>query len=133
MQPRLPMDTLKGIRVLVVEDHADQRFLARAVLERFGAIVDVVESVDEALLEVDNFVPDLVVSDLALPSRSGLDLIKDLKLHHPDIGIIALTASHDQKMRDRTFEAGAHSFITKPCATPFLVREVKKIASRLSN
>jgi len=115
---------LAKVRVLLVEDDEDYRYLVRRVLEEEGAVVGAVNTVDEALLEIDNFVPDVVISDLKLPERTGFDLIRDLRIRHPQIRTIALTASADQDARDLSKKAGFHVFITKPYKTPHLVSVV---------
>lgn len=82
--PNDPQSNLQA-RILIVDDEDDTaRVLGRA-LERSGFLIRRAASVDEALSLVDDWKPDLIVSDYSMPGRSGGDLLEALADHCPDL------------------------------------------------
>src|SRR4030095_26729 len=69
---------LKDLRILVVEDDADTRELIKTILERCGAKVLAVASSSAALAELAQGIPNVLISDIGMPSESGYDLIKKI-------------------------------------------------------
>jgi CheY-like chemotaxis protein len=90
------MPHLDEVTIVVVEDHTDTRDLIGAFLRHAGADVIVTSDGVEALEAVKAYHPDLVLSDVALPRRNGVDLLHDIRSLGPgsggDVPIIAMTA-----------------------------------------
>jgi CheY-like chemotaxis protein len=106
-------------RVLVVDDDADSRDILTTILECEGADVSCVDSAVEALAQyvgAGGF--DIVVSDLAMPKRDGLWLVRHLKRAAGDLGrplhAVALSAHAQQETRDAALDAGFDVFVAKP-------------------
>jgi signal transduction histidine kinase/CheY-like chemotaxis protein len=123
-----------GVRVLVVEDEVDTRDLIRVVLEEAGARVTGVGSVREAETELERTLPDVLVSDIALPAgEDGYTLIKRLRLRPPDQGgeipAIAVTAHCRASDRARAMASGYQMFLHKPVDTSELTGAVGFLAS----
>ncbi|HYO92653.1 MAG TPA: ATP-binding protein, partial [Pyrinomonadaceae bacterium] len=86
---------LKGLRVLVVDDEEDSRDLILTVLTRCGAEVKAAASAAAALAELEQWNPDLLISDIGMPGEDGYSLIRKVRAHespgHQSIPAIALT------------------------------------------
>src|SRR6185369_2103265 len=77
--PAAPGADLKGVRVLVVDDEADARQLLKAVLERSGADLRIAASSKEALDILNEWRPDVLVSDIGMPGEGGYELIRQVR------------------------------------------------------
>lgn len=88
--------SLEGIRILIVEDHSDIRLLAARFLAEQGAQVFTGKDAFEGLMLVRAFHPDLVLTDIRMSRRTGLDLLIDIRNLSTDDGggvpVIAITA-----------------------------------------
>ena len=100
-------DVLRGLRVLVVDDDQDTCEIVGAVLRRAGAEVRTCMSASQALTVLDSWVPDLLVSDIAMPGEDGYTLIRKVRARKSEEGgrmvAVALTAYG----RERGPHAGA--------------------------
>jgi CheY-like chemotaxis protein len=102
--------------LLVIDDHRPNLVLAQAMLESAGYRVVTAESAEQALGLLADFVPDLVLVDVALPGMSGLDLTRrlraDARVGH--VPVVALTACAMAGDEARVREAGCIGYVTKP-------------------
>jgi PAS domain S-box-containing protein len=109
---------LEGLRVLVVDDDVDSRELVEAVLQDCGSLVTTAGSVDGALEVLGRQVPDLLVSDIGMPNRDGLDLIRAVRALPPgeggDVPAVALTAYARAEDRREMLAAGYSTTVSKP-------------------
>jgi two-component system sensor histidine kinase/response regulator len=116
---QLPVDEKRlALKILLAEDNAVNRLLARKLLEKHGNTVSVVENGQEALKAIERERPDLVLMDVQMPVMDGLQAIRAVRakeqisgLHLP---IIALTAHAMKGDRERCLAAGADEYLTKP-------------------
>ncbi len=115
-----------GGRILVVDDNLVKLKLACVVLEAEGYAVERATSAEEALQVMRRVPPDLILMDVALPGRNGLELTRELKSDPATrpIRIIALTAFAMRGDEQRILEAGCDGYIAKPIDTRRLVVEV---------
>jgi PAS domain S-box-containing protein len=135
--PFEPPRELDGRHVLVVDDDADTRTMIGAMLERCGTRVTAASSVVEALAAIEREVPDVIVSDIGMPSEDGYDLIRRVRALPPDKGgnvpATALTAYARADDRRRALAAGYTAHLAKPvepgelCA---IVAALARLASR---
>jgi DNA-binding NarL/FixJ family response regulator len=116
-------------RLLLVDDHPIMRHgLAQLIRSEPGLEVCAeAGSACEGLAAVDRHCPDLVVIDLTLPDKNGLELLKDIQSMHP--GTLCLVLSmHDEDMYgERALRAGARGYIMKEVAADNLVTAVRKV------
>ena len=105
----------QSIKVLVVDDHQLMIDGLRSILqdEQDVASVDGANSADEALAFLENNQVDVVLADINMPGKSGIDLTKKLKELYPQIQILALTMHEDISMISKMVEAGASGYILK--------------------
>ena len=102
------------MRILVVEDEARIRaFLARA-FEAEGFGVDVVGDGELGLARALTGQYDLVILDLMLPGRSGLDALREIHREKPDLPVLILSARSDLPIKLQGFELGAVDYVAKP-------------------
>jgi two-component system, OmpR family, response regulator len=113
------------MRVLVVEDEARIRaFLARA-FEAEGFSVDVVEDGESGLARALRGSYDLVILDLLLPGRDGLDALRELQRQRPEVPVLILSARSDLPTKLRGFELGAVDYVAKPFALDELLARAR--------
>ena len=116
---------LDGLRILVVDDEVDAREAIAAVLEECGATPVTVESVADAMAELERSEPALVLSDIGMPAEDGYAFIEQFHALTARTGqrtpAIALTAYASSAERQRILEAGFDACITKPVEAAQLV------------
>ena len=114
--------------ILVVEDNEANQLLATSVLMREGYRVEVAGSAEEALETLKRQAPDLILMDVQLPGKDGLQLAKELKADPATapIPIVALTALAMVGDRERTLGAGCVGYISKPIDTRTLGAQVRE-------
>jgi two-component system copper resistance phosphate regulon response regulator CusR len=113
------------MRVLVVEDESRIRaFLARA-FEAAGFVVDVVDDGERGVARAVSGSYDLVILDLLLPGRDGLDALRQLHLEQPDLPVLILSARSDLPTKLRSFEFGAVDYVSKPFALDELLARAR--------
>jgi CheY-like chemotaxis protein len=117
---------LNGVHVLVVDDDADAREILHGLLRHTGALVASVDSVAAALSVLRRLRPDVVVSDIAMPSRSGYDLVREMRydLALRRIPVIAVTGYGREHSRKRTRAAGFNAYVEKPVDPVLLCRTI---------
>jgi signal transduction histidine kinase/CheY-like chemotaxis protein len=128
----LASDALRSISILLVEDDDDTRVLLTALLARFGAHVVPAASVAEALRVLERMHPDVMLSDLWMPTADGLALIHDVR-HHADVRVAtvpaaSISASARIEDRDRALAAGYQLHLQKPVAPQDLAAAVLTLA-----
>ena len=103
------------IRIVLVEDHSILRAGLRALLEIEGDfdIVGDYGCVEACLGDLEHSQPDLIITDLNLPGRSGTDLIVEIRQRAPRIRKLVLTAHDDEEIVRATLSAGADGYILK--------------------
>jgi DNA-binding response OmpR family regulator len=119
-------------RLLLVEDESA---LARGLADNFraeGYEVRVEGRGDRALAAVREAKPDLVVLDVMLPGRSGLDVLRDLRAAGDEVPVLMLTAKGDVVDRVVGLELGADDYLPKPFAVRELLARVRALLRRAS-
>ncbi|HEY4613425.1 MAG TPA: response regulator transcription factor [Bacteroidota bacterium] len=116
-------------RILVADDHPVVRQGLRHILAEEFAPAEVGEAKngDEVMEQVQRRAWDIIVLDLSMPGKNGLDLIKDLKQQHPAVRLLVLTMLSEEQLAIRVLRAGAEGFLTKDEAPEELVLAIKKI------
>jgi DNA-binding response OmpR family regulator len=116
-------------KILVVEDEAKIARLVRDYLEHAGFEAEVVGDGDAALASARRSRPDLVVLDLGLPGRDGLDVARVLR-RTSTVPIVMLTARGDEIDRVVGLELGADDYVVKPFSPKELVARVRAVLRR---
>jgi putative two-component system response regulator len=107
--------TTKGAETILVVDDEDQarRLLAR-ILQQAGYECATAAGCDEALSYVAIQPVSLVVTDLDMPGRSGMELVKELATNHPDVATLMVTGKGDRTIAKTVIETGAYGYMSKP-------------------
>jgi two-component system, NarL family, invasion response regulator UvrY len=119
------------MRVLLVDDHAVVRKGMKAILEDQvpGVVVAEAGGGDEALALLDSqTIPDVVVLDLSMPGRSGIDLLAEIKHRQPKLPVLIMSLHGEEQFAVRALRAGAAGYLTKAAAPEQLVGAVTKVA-----
>ncbi|MFD1827023.1 MULTISPECIES: PIG-L family deacetylase [Mumia] len=122
------MDVQK-LRALVIEDDPDAANFARIALERFADMeVAIASDAEEALtvLAVDRF--DVIVSDIELPGRSGLDILPQVRMLAPGVPVVILTAHGVVSYAVEALRSDADEFLVKPIAPTDLAARATQLA-----
>lgn len=119
-------------RILLVEDEPDVALMLRYNLEAEGFSVTCTESGDEALDLTRESTPDLIVLDWMLPSISGIEVCKRLRIRRETaaVPIIMLTARGQEEDRIRGLQTGADDYIVKPFSVHEFTARVKALLRR---
>jgi len=109
------MTTMKASKILLVDDHPLMIEGLRQLLDSQAglSVCGMAGSVQQAIALVESAKPDLVVTDLTLPGRNGLELIKDLGTTHPSLPIIVLSMHDELLYAERVLRAGGRGYVTK--------------------
>lgn len=115
-------------KILVVDDEADILNLAKTILEEKEFQVVTASDGEEALRKAEAEVPDLVLLDLLMPIKTGLEVCKVMKDHAKTrhIPVVIFTVHGRDIDRRKATEAGCDGYITKPFTSEVLIAEVKQ-------
>ncbi|WP_185994263.1 PIG-L family deacetylase [Nocardioides campestrisoli] len=117
------------LRALVLEDAEDSAAFIRIALTRHGGFaVDVAGTADEALALLRPGAYDVLISDIMLPGRSGLEILPTVRRVDPDLAIIILTAYPTFDNAVVALRESADEFLTKPVPTSALVERATELA-----
>jgi CheY-like chemotaxis protein len=126
---------LKGISLLLVDDDADGREIFEYALTEAGATVTTAATAVEALERFTSAPPDVVVTDIAMPSVDGVWLceqIRALRNGTENVPVVALTALVFPKDRDRIEAAGFSAYLAKPAGMDDLHDVIRSLTGRHS-
>jgi two-component system, NarL family, response regulator NreC len=120
-----------SIRALIVDDHAVVRSGIRKVLEAEADIEVVGEAADAryAVFETRALNPDVILLDVVMPGRSGIESIPDLLREAPDAKVLILSMQDDPRYVREAFEAGASCYVLKEAAADEVVNAVRDVAA----
>jgi putative two-component system response regulator len=116
-------------RILVVDDNPDTMVLMKELLETHGYDVVTVPDAAEAELEVRRLAPDLILSDVVMPGKSGYEFCRELKENSATrlIPFVLITGLSDREDKLRGIESGADDFLNKPIFSEELFARVKSL------
>jgi signal transduction histidine kinase len=126
------VDSLKGLRVMLVEDEPDTREMIAEMLQQFGASVTQAASASEALrLLVSAAQPNILISDIGMPDMDGYELLAAVQAQSKEVPpAIALTAFASIGDKQRALMAGFQAHLNKPVEMTTLVTTVADLAKR---
>lgn len=114
--------------ILLVEDTPSLQLVYRAMLQGAGHPVEAVATAAEALSRFAASAVDIVLLDLVLPDRDGLDLMQDMLALRPEARVIVMTAHSSVNKAVAAMRAGAHEFLVKPFDEPRLLSAIANAA-----
>jgi two-component system, NarL family, invasion response regulator UvrY len=118
------------IEILIVDDHAVVRTGLRQILSEISDMIITDEACDakEALDKIRTNDYSIVVLDIALPGKSGLDALKEIKLERPGLPVLILSMYPEDQYAIRVLKSGAAGYMTKESAPEELVKAVRTVA-----
>ena len=119
------------MRILLVEDELDAAAMLAKGLREHGHAVDVSHTGDDALEHVGVNDYDLLVLDVMLPGKDGLQVCREVRRTHTTVPILMLTARDAVSARVAGLDAGADDYLTKPFAFAELLARVRALGRRM--
>lgn len=118
-------------RVFIVDDHEVVREGLRTVLKKDPAmsIVGMSEDTVDLVKKLKKAQADVVILDISMPNRSGLDALKDLRQLYPKTRVLILSMHPEERFAVRAFRAGASGYLNKQTAGEELIKAIQRIKS----
>ncbi|MDP8208466.1 MAG: response regulator transcription factor [Candidatus Electryonea clarkiae] len=119
------------INVLIVDDHEIVRKGLIQVLasDRGIAVTGEADDGNDALEKIRNYDYDVVILDISLPGRSGLDILRQIKQEKPDLPVLILSIYSEAQYALSAIKAGAYGYLTKDVAKYELIEAIRSLAS----
>ena len=119
------------IRILIVDDHAILLRGLKEILEREFRDVSIggAGTAEQALTQLDAENWDLVILDITMPGRSGVDVLRNLKALRPKLPVLVLSMHPEDQYGKRVLKAGASGYMNKESAPEELIKAVRKLLS----
>src|SRR6187397_979632 len=117
------------MRIVLVDDHPMVRERLAEVISRESDLQVCGEAEDrnEALKVIGATAPHLAIVDLTLKNSHGLELIKDLRVMHPDVRVLVVSMQEESLYAERVIRAGAQGYITKQEATRNIMEAIRRV------
>lgn len=129
--------SLSNIKILVVDDTPDIRFLLAQVLKKQGAVVTTAESGIDGFNKVKSFKPQVILSDISMPEEDGYSFLRRVRaLEHPilrNIPAIALTGYANDFEKQEMYNAGFQMHIAKPVDIQGLTSAIFEVFEKGAN
>ena len=116
--------------ILVVDDDISLCRLLRKILERDGYGCEMVQSADDAITAIGTQTFDLVISDINMPGKSGLELLREIKRQCPGMATLMVSGVKDMETSDSAISLGAYDYILKPFQKKQVLISVKNALRR---
>lgn len=118
------------IKILVADDHTIVREGLKQIFNETQDMVvsDEAKNGEEVIKKVENNDYGIVLLDISLPGRSGLDVLKQLKLIKPELPVLVLSMHPEEQYAVRSLRAGASGYLTKESASQELIQAIRKIS-----
>jgi DNA-binding NarL/FixJ family response regulator len=119
------------IRVIIVDDHAVVRKGLAQILEETEDIVvtDEASSGDELLHKIQNYKYDVVLLDISMPGKDGLNTLKEIKQLKPDLPVIIFTVFPEEQYAIRVLKAGAAGYINKQSEPEEIITAIRRVSA----
>jgi DNA-binding NtrC family response regulator len=133
-EPPLPNDEIEAPstrgRILVIDDEADIRESLETLLSLEGYTVDLAQNATEGMRRMESANYDLVLLDLMMPDRSGMDVLKDVRERDVETPIFMLTAYGSIDIAVESIKRGANDYFSKPWDNEKLLIEIDRMIER---
>ncbi len=117
-----------GKNILIVDDAAFMRMMIKDILSKNGyTVAGEAENGVKAIEKYNELKPDLVLMDITMPDKDGIQALKDIKAADPNAKIIMCSAMGQQAMVIESIQSGAKDFIVKPFQADRVLEAVKKV------
>ena len=119
------------IKVMIVDDHLIVREGLKQIITEASdiTVVDEASNGTEAIEKVRQVACDVLLLDISMPGRSGLEILKDLNNEAPTLSVLILTMHPEEQYAVRVLKAGASGYLTKESAPDELIEAIRKVSS----
>ena len=117
-------------RIIIVDDHEIVRLGLKSLLDQYPQyeVVSEAKNAKEAIAQVETYKPDIVLMDIRLPGKSGIDACEEIKQNFPDVKVIMLTSYAEDEMLFSAIKAGASGYILKQIDSSGLAKSIEAVA-----
>jgi two-component system invasion response regulator UvrY len=117
------------IRILIVDDYAILRRRLKEILVRElpGVVCGEAQDAQQVLVQVESRDWDLVILDITMPGRSGLQVLEDVKAMRPELPVLVLSMHSENQYGKRVLRAGASGYMSKRSAPEELINAIRKL------
>jgi two-component system response regulator DevR len=117
-------------KIIIVDDHEIVRLGLKSLLDQYPQyeVVSEAKNANEAVAQVESFHPDIVLMDIRLPGKSGIDACEEIKQNFPDVKVIMLTSYAEDEMLFSAIKAGASGYVLKQIDSDGLVKSIEAVA-----
>jgi len=116
-------------KVLLAEDERNLRNIVKTALSQNGFEVDTANNGEEAIMEVNKNVYDIIILDIMMPKIDGIEVCKYIRTKY-DVPVIFLTALNQEKDIVNGYEVGADEYVVKPVSMPILMAKINALIKR---
>jgi len=124
------MNPAKTLDVWIVDDDASIRWVLERALKQAGVHATAYEDADAVLTALRRDEPDVLVTDIRMPGRSGLDLLEEIRARRPRLPVIVMTAHSDLDSAVAAYQGGAFEYLPKPFDIDQAVDLVRRAAAQ---
>ena len=119
------------IKILIADDHAIFREGLKEIFEGVPDINDVEEAKNgrEVMKAVRSKDFNLVLLDITMPGKSGIEILKEIKIEKPDLPVLMLSMHSEEEYALRAFRAGASGYLTKESDSEEVIKAIRKVSS----
>jgi two-component system, NtrC family, nitrogen regulation response regulator GlnG len=124
------MNSAKALDVWIVDDDASIRWVLERALRQAGLETRAFEHADAALAALRQGAPDVLVTDIRMPGRSGLEMLEEIRAKRPRLPVIVMTAHSDLESAVAAYQGGAFEYLPKPFDIDQAVELVRRAAAQ---
>lgn len=118
-------------KILVVDDEFEICSFLKSFFEERLYDVSTATSGEEALRKIEIEKPQVLLLDIKMPGKDGLQVLKEVKKKYPQVKVIMVTAVETSDKIEQAIKLGADNYITKPLSLEYLEMDVKEKISKL--
>jgi two-component system nitrogen regulation response regulator GlnG len=124
------MNPTQTLEVWIVDDDASIRWVLERALKQAGMQPTAFEDADAAIAALRRGEPDVLVTDIRMPGKSGLDLLEEIRVRRPRLPVIVMTAHTDLESAVAAYQGGAFEYLPKPFDIDQAVDLVRRAAAQ---
>jgi len=117
-------------KIIIVDDHEVVRLGLRSLLDQYPQyeVISEASSANEVIQQVDELDPDIILMDIRLPGKSGIEACEEIKKKKPDIKILMLTSYAEDEMLFSAIKSGASGYVLKQINSQGLIQSLEVVA-----
>lgn len=117
-------------KIIIVDDHEVVRLGLRSLLDQYPQyeVISEASNANEVIQQVDDLDPDIILMDIRLPGKSGIEACEEIKKKKPDIKVLMLTSYAEDEMLFAAIKAGASGYVLKQINSEGLIQALEAVA-----